>query len=206
VNQITTEIYNNFNPLPEDTQGWNGDSYIFAKLIHLVNPRHIVEVGSWKGQSSITMAKYIKSIGSDCKITCIDTWLGAEEFWGRFKDTPERDLMLKNGYPQIYYQFLSNVVHNNVQDVILPLPATSRIGATILQERNQTAQLIYIDASHMYDDVLSDCIEFYGLLDGGGILFGDDFNWDSVRKAVEEFGRKIEKEIKTEENFWWLQK
>ena len=46
-----------FNPLPTDLHGWNGKSDIFAKLIEEVRPKRIVEIGSWKGQSTITMAK-----------------------------------------------------------------------------------------------------------------------------------------------------
>ena len=67
---------------------------------------HIVEVGSWKGRSAAFMAVEIINSNKKIKFDCVDTWLGAVEFWDQFADTPERDLMLVNGYPQIYYQFL----------------------------------------------------------------------------------------------------
>ena len=48
------------------------------------------------------------------------------------KDTPERNLLNKNGYPQVYFQFLSNVIHNECEDIITPIPNTSVNGAKFL--------------------------------------------------------------------------
>jgi hypothetical protein len=112
--------------------------------------------------------------------------LGSVEFWNEFADTPERDLMLKNGYPQIYYQFLSNVVHNNLQDVIIPIPNTSANAAKILAYNNVKADLIYIDGSHEYEDVKDDIKNYLPLLNKEGIMFGDDYGWAGVHKAVNE--------------------
>lgn len=34
------------------------------------------------------------------------------------KNDPSRDLMWKNGYPQVYYVFLSNMVKQGLQDMV----------------------------------------------------------------------------------------
>lgn len=187
MNEITSDIYKDFTPLPADIQGWNSNSDIFDTLIKEIKPARIIEVGSWKGASAITMAKSLKANGLDSKIVCVDTWLGALEFWASQKHTPERNLLLKNGYPQIYFQFLSNVVHEGFQEVILPFPNTSFIAARYFKANEIQAELIYIDASHEYEDVLSDCKEYWDVVAPKGIMFGDDWGWESVRKAVEEF-------------------
>ena len=80
MNQITPDIYHGLELLPKDLQGWNGESPIFSALIQTLKPRHIIEVGTWKGQSAITMARAVKAQGLATKITCVDTWLGALEF------------------------------------------------------------------------------------------------------------------------------
>ena len=207
MNQITEKIYKDFQPLPLDLNGWNGTAPIFARLIDEYRPKHIIEVGTWKGQSAITMAKAIKERGMSTKITCVDTWLGAIEFWGSMKGTTERNLLLKNGYPQIYYQFLSNVVHSGVQDIILPFPNTSFIAARHFQEQKITGDMIYIDGSHEYEDVLQDCREYWKVVSNGGIMFGDDWAWDSVRKAVEQFVAENHFTITREgRDFWMLRK
>lgn len=203
MNDITAEIYKNFELLPKDLQGWNGTNTIFEKLINEVKPKHIMEIGTWKGQSAINMAHIIQKLNSDCKITCVDTWLGALEFWDDLKDTAERNLMLKNGYPQIYYQFLSNVIHEGVQNIIFPFPTTSSIASKYFAKKKITAQLIYIDGSHDYKDVSDDCINYWNLLDPHGILFGDDWKWDSVRQSVTEFAEKNKLKIHHYDSEFW---
>lgn len=201
-------IYNNLDLLPEDLQGWNGTAPIFRSLIEEVRPKIIVEVGTWKGQSAITMAKAIQELKLPSLIYCIDTWLGALEFWTSLKDTPERDLLLKNGYPQIYYQFLSNVVHQGMQDLITPIVGTSSMGLSYLKYFNITPQLIYIDASHEEEDVYYDVKHYFEHLESGGIIFGDDFKaWPGVKLAVNRFTQeyKIEYEV-IDSNFWVVRK
>jgi hypothetical protein len=207
MNQITPDIYKDFTPLAKDLQGWNGTKPVFERFISESKPRHIIEVGTWKGQSAITMGHVIKKLGLSCTITCVDTWLGAIEFWTRLCDTPERNLLQKHGYPQIYFQFLSNVVHEGMQDIILPFPNTSICAARFFAERKITAKLIYIDASHEYEDVLADLKAYWPLVESGGILFGDDWDWASVKRAVEEFSSANNLKLEVDTNtFWFIRK
>jgi predicted O-methyltransferase YrrM len=187
MNTIGVNVYEGITPATNDTVfGWNSDNPIFEKLIEQTKPSCIIEVGTWLGASAIHMAKITKKLNLNTKIYCIDTWLGAEEFWTRFKDTPERDLRCKNGYPQVYFDFLSNVVKHEVQDIIIPIPNTSFVGSKILSHLGVRADLIYIDGSHEYEDVKLDIVSYQGLLTPGGIMFGDDIRWEGVRKAVDE--------------------
>jgi Methyltransferase domain len=204
MNEITRAIYDNIDLLPMDAQGWNGDNLIFAELITKVRPTHIIEVGTWKGQSAITMAKVLREQKIPGRITCVDTWLGALEFWNDLKHTPDRNLLQKNGYPQIYYQFLSNVVHEGLQSYILPFPNTSFIAAQFFKANNITAELIYVDGSHEYQDVMSDCMCYWDILKPSGTMFGDDWTWNSVKTAVEEFVRLKSVPVRVVEGVHWV--
>lgn len=212
MNHIDYSIYNNLELLPLDLQGWNGNHHIFSDLIKELKPKQIVEVGSWKGQSSVTMAEVVKRENLDTKILCIDTWLGALEFWLTENlnqhDQNERNLLLKNGYPQIYYQFLSNIVHTNNQNIILPLPLTSALAAKVLLARNIKAELVYIDASHEEDDVYNDIVAYWKILSNDGIMFGDDFHtfWPGVQNAVKKFSKQNSIEYEQVDNFWLMRK
>lgn len=193
-------IYENIELLPEDLHGWNGRDDIFWQLIQQTNPVNIIEVGTWKGQSAITMARLVQN---GCKIFCVDTWLGALEFMG---GTGERDLMLKNGYPRVYYQFLSNVIHNNCQDIIIPVPQTSTIAARWFKRQGIRAELIYIDGSHDEPDVYDDLCNYYDLCTG--VIFGDDWrHFADVERAVTRFckERNITFEV-VDDNFWVIKK
>lgn len=197
--KLSNQIYDDFEPLPYNMNGWNGLYPVFKTLISQYNPSHIIEVGTWKGQSALHMADIVKELNLSCMITCVDTWLGSLEFIKEPGDA-ERDLMLKNGYPQVYYQFLSNVIHRNHQDIIKPFPATSLIAARWFKANNITAQLIYIDASHDTDDVIADMRAYYDIATGA--LFGDDYGWQSVKEAVDMFG----KEVTFEDDKWIIRK
>jgi hypothetical protein len=209
MNEINNKIYDGLNLLPLDLNGWNGNRPIFRKLISELQPTTIIEVGSWKGQSAINMGNITKQLNLNTKIHCVDTWLGAIEFWTSGKNSSERKLIQLNGYPQVYYQFLSNVVHNNLQDVILPFPNTSENGYRYFKYNNVTAQMIYIDASHEEDDVYKDLNNYYELLENNGIMFGDDYqkDWPGVINSVNRFvqEKNIELEI-IDNNFWILKK
>lgn len=170
-----------------DPAGWGGTSEAFAEVISKHKPKFIVEVGSWKGSSAITMANILAAQGGG-KILCIDTWLGAIEFWEN-QDDPERfqSLKCKNGFPQVYFSFLANICHAGHQNTIIPFPIHSSSGALWLMRQGLEPDMVYIDASHEEDDVYQDLMDFYHLLKRGGILLGDDWNWPGVRSAVEKF-------------------
>ena len=190
--KIDSGVYSLDQVLPPDFQGWNGDSPVFGRLIGEVLPSVIIEVGSWKGQSAINMGGVVKALGLSCKIFCVDTWLGALEFWvGDLAGNRERDLGLKFGYPSVYYQFLSNVIHAGLQDVIVPFPNTSLIGARYFKSEGVVADLVYIDASHDFEDVLMDLYAYHPLVRSGGVMFGDDYTsaWPGVVRAVDEYAR-----------------
>ena len=210
MNSIGQNIYEGLELLPEDLHGWNSESEIFGRMVFHTGPKAIIEVGTWKGGSAIRMARWCATYKLQTQIYCIDTWLGAAEFWtGELARTPERNLLLKNGYPQIYYQFLSNVVHNGLQDYIIPIPVPSSIGVKILKAQGVKADLIYIDGSHEYDDVYADLNSYSELLNPGGVMFGDDYySFADVGRAVNDFvatqkAQDIKKKLEiVNENFW----
>jgi hypothetical protein len=209
MNTIDFLIYDKFIPTHDkDITGWNGLSIVFEDFIKEVKPKIIIEVGTWKGQSAINMGHLCKKYNLNTVIYCVDTWLGALEFWTNKNDV-EHNLLCKHGYPTIYYQFLSNVVHENLQDTIIPIPTPSNIGSKILIRKNIKADLIYIDGSHEYEDVLQDIKNYSCLLNLNGIMFGDDYNksWPGVKQAVDEYVNNNKNIIFKiyENNFWSIQ-
>jgi len=190
-----------------DLQGWGSESAAFRGVIEEVRPGLIIEVGTWKGASAIHMARTAREIGLSTEVLCIDTWLGALEFWEAQTD-PERyaSLRLKNGYPSVYYQFLANVVLSDLTAAITPFPQTSTIAAMWLRLHGITARLIYIDASHEEEDVYEDLTGYWEILEPGGILLGDDYSWDGVRIAVERFSRERRVPLTMLHDKWFLRK
>ena len=201
---------------PVDITGWHSEDAVFERLITEVRPNITVEVGSWKGKSAIHMAHMMRLKGNHTgKIVCVDTFLGSLEFWTS-RDDLERygSLMLKHGFPQVYYQFLANVLHSQVEDVIIPFPVPSSLAANWFKKANEAtpgfiADLIYLDASHEYRDVIADIQMWWENLRSGGVLFGDDYStFEGVKKAVEAFvwDRDVEDNFDRDGNKWIIKK
>jgi len=199
--------FENFN---YDDQNWDLDLRLFEE-IDRIKPKLIIEVGTWKGGSAIKMASHIKQMKLDCKILCIDTWLGSLEFWHNKEDVNTYlGLKLKNGYPTVYYQFLYNVIFKNLQDIIIPFPQTSNIVYNWLKWKKIKADLIYIDGSHNEEDVYNDAKNYYELLTEKGVLIGDDYKnkiaWPGVQKAINKFVKENSLSLETTSRLWLIKK
>jgi hypothetical protein len=214
-----------------------GATPIFQMLFEALEPQFVIEVGSWKGMSALWMGNWLRahnvcvplsaggsdgacmsvqpSMGLDFHplLLCIDTWLGAPELYqveasGAWGIQGKR----KYGRPQIYEQFLANVILTELTDYILPFATTSSAAARWLLMKGfaEKADLIYIDGAHDEPDVMRDLIDYWELLKPGGALFGDDYdqNWTGVVKAVDRFAgmKKVSLEIIAGERKWVIWK
>ena len=102
---FTNDIYKGFDvsDYKLDLQGWGSFDENFESLIDKTKPNLILEIGTWKGASAINMANICERYKLNTQIICIDTWLGALEFWTNKQD-PERylSLDLRFGYPNVF--------------------------------------------------------------------------------------------------------
>lgn len=177
------DIYTDFDASTYelDLQGWGSTDPVFKQVIEHVAPKLIVEVGTWKGASAIHMAE----LAPDATILCIDTWLGSVEHYGG--EGFDNILRRVNGFPHLYYQFLSNVMKTKKNGQIIPLPNTSQNAAQILRNFSLRPDLVYIDGSHEYIDVYLDLCAYHPLLKSDGVLIGDDLFKEGVKRALGQF-------------------
>ena len=117
-------------------------------------------------------------------------------------------MRFRNGYPQIYFSFLSNMVHLGLEPFVLPFPSPSRMAAGVLKHHHVQADLIHIDAAHEYTDVLEDMNTWWEMLAPGGIMLGDDYTdaWPGVAKAVKDFTTNQGLQYSVEDPKWIIHK
>jgi hypothetical protein len=163
-----------------------------------------IEVGSFLGYSAIGFAKKLKETAPGSKLICIDTWLGSPEHYRFLKRDGDNRLGWKNGYPTMYHKFISNVIYNDLQDVIIPLAFPSTIAFKVLKslfdEIDIKADFAYIDGSHEEHEVYMDLYYYYQLLSTDSYLCGDDWAWESVRNDVTKFGREHDLKVNVHQN------
>ncbi len=173
--------YDTVEVLPYNPQGWYINGPSMEWLIRRSNVKIVIEVGSWMGLSTRHLAK---TIPHDGVVYAVDHWMG----------TPNED---NRGFdiPNLYRQFLSNVIHENLTHKIIPIKMSSLEASQTLKVR---PDLVYLDASHDFSSVMLDLILWFPFVKGHGILCGDDYFWahdpynggGPVQRAVDTFARE----------------
>ena len=112
----------------------------------------------------------------------------------------------EDGRPTVYYQFLANIIGENLTDIVLPVSMTSINGARFLQTFQFRPQLIYLDSGHNQGETLIELALYWNVLRPGGVLFGDDWSWITVRCDVKKFSHMRNLDIEHLGNTWILKK
>jgi hypothetical protein len=203
-----TNVYAGFVPtFATDTQGWNSEHQAFADIIALTKPKVVIDVGVWKGASTLFLARLVRQHVEDGVVIAVDTFLGSPEH--AIVDTPLFGFIpRRHGVPLLYEQFLSNIVHAGAQNHVVPLPQTSTGAAAIMHRAGIRAGLVHIDASQAYEDVLRDARVYWDLLEPGGYLVGDDYDpsWPGVVRAASEFAAEKGGELLVQAPKWIVRK
>lgn len=188
------EPYKSAQLYPFDPRGWYNNGNHLEELIKQYSVTNIIEVGSWLGASTRHMASLLPDDG---KIYAVDHWQGSVEHqpgnWAWDKVLPF-----------LYDQFLSNVIHTELTDKIVPIRLGSLQAAEYFKNNLNSFKpdLIYIDASHDDESVYADLKAWYPFVRGHGILCGDDWWW--VHVAVERFANENHLRIENDQIFWRL--
>jgi predicted O-methyltransferase YrrM len=200
------DVWERLNPalVADEAQGWNGSHPSLRRLAQSTRDTTVIDVGVWKGQSTITMARAMREAGIDGCVIAVDTFLGSAEHWDHTRNLFGRS----HGLPDLYGTFLANVHAAGVTAYVVPLPQTSSNAAIVLRRLRITASVIHIDAAHEYEAVLQDAQDYWAILKPGGYLIGDDYDpsWPGVIRAAGEFSAKLCRPLTIEQPKWILQK
>jgi hypothetical protein len=189
--------YSFFLPDPEkvDFQGWGSNHPWLTTSIEESKSKTIIEIGAWKGCSSITMASALKRLGRNGVVISIDTWLGSEEHW--IEDSLYASLQIRRGIPDLQSTFMNNIIASDLTGYVIPFPIDSINGARVVSRLGISADMIHIDAGHDQISVEADIRSWWPVLNEGGILIMDDYYpindpshpgaWPGVRTAVDSF-------------------
>lgn len=160
-----------------------------------------LELGTMIGGSAIAVASAIKRLDLRTSICCVDPFTGDVNMWdwekGKRATGEWSYLKLEAGRPTIYERFLANVRLQGHEDIIAPLPCTAMVGMRLIERLvaqgrlDQLPDVIYHDAAHEPGETLLELQTAWSILRPGGILFGDDWTWPSVRGDVQAFARTI---------------
>ena len=165
--------------------GWMNDGELLWLAQHAHECKTIVEFGSFHGRST-------RALGDNCingRVWAVDPWNGEYP-------TVKGDVAATVNtfvYPQFY---------ENLRDLITIGRVVPHRGFSWSFHLPYQVDMVFIDGDHRYETVKKDIDKALELLKPGGLICGHDWNWYTVKQAVEE---KLQN-IKVEETIWWTQK
>lgn len=185
--------YKSINILPEYDFGYYYNAQEIEDIFNINDIHVVLEVGSWIGGGSTKhFGKLLKE--KQGIVYAIDTWLGSTtQQVNQIHWQPVLDY--------VYHQFLSNMIHWNLTDVVIPCRMQSKEAAKAL---NVHPDLIYLDGEHTTAAVYEDLTLWYPFVKNRGILCGDDWGWLSVQEAVQTFAINNNLKVEASGNFWCL--
>lgn len=156
---------------------------VFVNIVkdYLPNNGSVLEIGTWKGETTCAYLNIIKEKKSKSYI--IDWFNGNKEY---VANAPHGWLYEDKSYVRQCLE--KNIEEIGCSDIVTIIEGDSLI--VIEQIPDESLDIIFIDGGHQYDIVIKDLNNSYKKLKTNGILCGHDFNHDGVRMAVEEFSKQ----------------
>ena len=165
----------------DSIQGWcnvHGGVLLYALALNFAPGNVILELGSWKGLSTVWLANALKD-KNDGKslIYAVDTWEGSSE---------HKDMLKNYEKDSLFKEFLNNILTAGVSDFVIPLRGDT-VSISRLWPIEREIGLLHIDASHEYDNVKRD-FEFWSpfVMKGGIIVFDDVPSWPGPNRLITE--------------------
>lgn len=153
----------------KDISGYFGYGALYEEVIkNIPDGSTLVEIGSFRGRSTSYLLELANKSGKNLNIIIVD----------HFKGSAEHNK--KDYYPE----FLENMNNLKYPYKYSVIKDDSSVAST--QVSDNSVDFVMIDASHDYESVKKDILCWRPKVKSGGILSGDDYDWEEVKKAVDE--------------------
>jgi len=178
------------------------------------NPKAIIELGS-SGSSSLSIAHLLPkesllytvgnwqnndNIHYQADMLTIDPQTHEPEFAIL---TPFQQFVAnRDSFKPTHYQyFLSNIIHDELTDIIMPIHMSSIEASHTL---DIAPNIIYLNKGGDAETVYNELSHWYFNLAYNGIFCGDGWLDTSVQHAIVRFARERNIQVQHDENFWYL--
>lgn len=173
-------------PMKLDLYGWFPveNEETLSRLIKENNIKTVLEIGCFLGKST----KFFVEQG--CTVISIDTFEGAKDI--------NASAEVQKRLPTMFEQFKFNLKELGIEDKVTVFKGSSV--EAFISEPEYRADLIFIDGSHEYGDVVADIQDWYGRADK--VLCGDDYTnvHPQVKQAVDE----LLPDANTNQRVWYV--
>jgi predicted O-methyltransferase YrrM len=156
-------------------EGWLSDHealFLYHAAVKVQVTGEVVEIGSWKGKSTIALASGVRDSGKRGKVWAVDPHKGFLSVSNKIQASTLKE-------------FHSNIRKSGLEPYVKPLVMTSRQASRMWQ---RPVRLIFIDGIHDYKHASEDYEAWKGKIVPGGIVAfhdcfcGEQGVWQAVRE------------------------
>ena len=173
-----------------DVPGWINDAeWLYEKVLSdCEDGDHLIEIGTYFGQSACRMGELIKTHGKDVKFDTIDTYEVLDPSMRAGFHPPQ--FIRYRFHPSLSTAPFSDIVrlHLNVlgvQDYVNLIICDSKIAWKLYDD--ESLKMVYIDGDHTAEGIIEDLNNYWPKVKKGGWFCGDDINYESVKESVLKF-------------------
>jgi hypothetical protein len=152
---------------------------IFQKL--LPDAKKILEIGSFEGRSAVWLMQngFNRDLGGD--LYCIDTWQGGVDY--------EQAQIPKIQISEVERRFDHNIEQAKLRAPHVKLHKIRQASRASLVQllasgHAESFDFVYVDGSHMANEVLSDLVLSFALCKLGGVIVCDDYLKDQGQNPL----------------------
>ncbi len=142
----------------------------------------IVEVGCFLGASAIVMVRALRAAGKKAEFYCVDHFQGSAE--------QHHQHLAAAGGGSFRQYFVDNLRQHNISvgpNLYTPGVSVCQSDSVMASKQfaDNSCDFVFIDADHSEDAVRADIEAWLPKIKPGGLLAGHDYEWPSVRRAVD---------------------
>lgn len=148
----------------------------------------ILEIGSWAGISTISWGSACATANRAVRLDCVDPW---KPYFDLRRETQPHYLAMTAAAAreQVLALFRHNIRSAGLSEFVSEHIGVSR--DVLRQLPSQAFHLVYIDGSHLYEDVAFDIQESKRLVIPGGIIAGDDLEIQATQISPADLAEAV---------------
>ena len=192
-----------------DVPGWINDAqWIFKEVVkNCQDGDRLVEVGTYFGQSACYMGMLIKDSGKDIKFDSFDTFETIDpSIRAGMQPRQFAEYRLKEGNRTAPMSILVNSHFQacGVEDYVNQIVCDASYGHYFYEDNS--LMMFYNDGVNEEKKLYKMITNFWPKIKQGGMMAGDDINFDDVKRAVSRFCKDNNIKYEQTEVSWYIRK
>ncbi|MPZ40739.1 MAG: hypothetical protein GEU95_22350 [Rhizobiales bacterium] len=166
----------------DDWTSWHFPNWMKLLASYHDRPVRVLEIGSWEGRSALFFLNFLPR----ARLTCIDTFAGGQEH----REAAARDATEARALKLLERRFDANV--SAFATRIRKMKANSANALAQLGVEKRRFDIAYIDGGHRATEVYTDAVMTWPLIERGGTVIFDDYQWREMPERLDNPGPGID--------------